>query len=148
MMKLAALACLAVFAAAYTRTAQDGQIMNWGSKCVTEQGSRTCTLPSHTSYDHAFTLAASLPKCTSSALPYADSKGCYDEDLCMFCFDHVAEYYKIEQAMNLEIPTCNENHNMICPAKADLTQWTDTHLLHKIHTFWGARAVQLPREFA
>jgi len=124
----------------------DGSIMNMGSHCRTDSD-MTCTLPAHTSYDHAFTMAASLPAC-SGMTPVAGTghkspKACYDEQLCMFCFQHVDEYYLIEEAMGSVKKTCANTgvNQMVCPSSADLQAWHGDGILHKIHNFWGARAI-------
>ena len=100
MMKFAAIACVLAMASAAS------PIMNMGSHCQwgdAGQGGMTCTLPAHTSYDHAFSLVASMDKCDDNV---ASNKGCYNEQLCMFCFPHVDEYYLIEEAMATPTPQC------------------------------------------
>ena len=56
----------------------DWNYMAQSTACLDLQGGRrlTCALPTHTSYDKAFTMAASLPSCT------ATSYDCYSDTYC------------------------------------------------------------------
>ena len=67
MMKVFAL--LALVASA---SAADWRYMSSSTACIDKSTSThlTCALPTHTSYDKAFTMAASLPACDSGALSH------------------------------------------------------------------------------
>jgi len=153
-MKLASLfACLVALASAsQPGLGLDSPRMNPGSICLwggSSYGGMTCQFLAHTSYDNAFTLIASLPACASSAAVQASQSpsNCYHEDYCMFCFGHSDEYYLLEESMGVVVPTCKVGQSS-CPKAADIHSWDSTGLLHKVHNFWGSRAIPLPREFS
>ena len=59
----------------------DWNYMSQSTACIDTQfagsgSTLTCALPTHTSYDKAYTMAASLPACT------ANSYDCYNDKYC------------------------------------------------------------------
>ena len=75
-MKLFLFACAVVSASAVSA---DWNYMSQSTACIDTQfegSTLTCALPTHTSYDKAYTMAASLPKCT------ANSYDCYNDKYC------------------------------------------------------------------
>ena len=74
MMKVFAL--LALVASA---SAADWRYMSSSTACIDKSTSThlTCALPTHTSYDKAFTMAASLPACNSGP-----SYDCFNDQYC------------------------------------------------------------------
>jgi hypothetical protein len=119
------------------------QYMNPAHACIDSRMRLTCTFPSKTSYDKAYTMAASLPACTAGVYD------CYNDQNCMFCFSHADEYYALEAAVGATVPACPRAASHLgCPKKADLQSWQQSGLLHKVNTFWGARTINLPAEFS
>ena len=74
----------ALLALVASASAADWRYMSSSTACIDKstasaQGkSLTCALPTHTSYDKAFTMAASLPACDSGALQY----DCFNDQYC------------------------------------------------------------------
>eukprot|EP00935_MAST-01C_sp_MAST-1C-sp1_P002527 g2527.t1 len=134
MFKLALVCVLAVASAT-----EAWQFMSPDHACVDNKLRLTCTFPLSTTYDKAFTMAASLPKCRSGVYD------CYNDKNCMFCFSHADEYYALEAAVGYKVPTCrSSNAHLNCPKHRDVQAWKQTGLLRKVHTFWGATNIALP----
>ena len=106
----------------------------------------------HSSYNHAFMMAASLPACAAGVYD------CYNDKTCRFCFSHADEYFALELAMGVQIPTC-ENHadasadldsteTFNCPRKADIDSWAHSGLLSRVQLSWGHHNLALPTEFS
>merc|ERR1711968_121323 len=121
----------------------DWNYMSQSTACIDTQfagSTLTCALPTHTSYDKAYTMAASLPKCT------ANSYDCYNDKYCRFCFSHADEYWALEAAMGVSVPRCDpadqEKYN--CPSKTQINSWRKNGLLSKVHYFWGHNNLPLP----
>merc|ERR1719498_36610 len=145
---LAIFACILAVVSAY-----EFHHMNPGSRCVwggTAGGGMSCNSLAHTSYDHAFNLISATPGCKQD--PLAQSKTspsyCYNDQLCMFCFAHNDETYLLEEALGPGmIRECKSEGNH-CPSASDVHSWKEAGILHKVHNFWGSRAVPLPQEFS
>jgi hypothetical protein len=181
MMKVTALFCMiacasAIFnggvganeASAHTssslvRQSISGQSATDSGTCVFD--ALTCSLPKHTTYAHAFTLASALQSCDDSDFSpikknswvvAATDTTCYDARLCRFCFKHTDEFWLLEAAMGIVVQKCPavgapKGHTMHCPTVAQLTLWKanpqhneGSALATKIAEFWGDRYFKVP----
>jgi hypothetical protein len=110
--------------------------------CVDNELRLTCTFPRMTSYDKAFTMAASLPACRKGLYD------CYNDKNCMFCFSHADEYYALEAAVGYKVPVCKKSRSKLnCPKHSDIQAWKQTGFLTKVHTFWGANNIAIPTDY-
>jgi len=69
---------IAALVGAATAMPADWNYMAQSTACLDLEDGRhlTCALPTHTSYDKAFTMAASLPACSKT------SYDCYNDKFC------------------------------------------------------------------
>merc|ERR1711924_343392 len=108
--------------------ASDWSAMESSTACLDDRHTTgnfmTCALPAHTTFNRAFSLAASLPSCKARS-----GRDCYDDALCRFCFSTGDEFWALEAAMGISIPKCKvEKHDLNCPSKHDVDKWYKTGL--------------------